>query len=891
MIQTPAGFSPYVLFRRGTLGLPALSGMVPERTWTLVDEAHELAAARDALRAHVEDDLHELVPRLPVDQRRELLRARRAVHNDRLPDLSPATAGQLPERSRELLAEWSRIHRSADTLLAEADATLAGELDVARKTLADVALVEDFRRGIQLGGEGVYREVMAYAADPFAHDRKPSRRRRAESTITSFAYRVVFKPSPFGSFTEIGAQPWASAPTAGGQRERERVASARINIGLLAWMAHRLRGLDRSTELLTVRLNNSLVVHGDRVTFVRRPIEGADATLIEDRVVTARYTGLVRLLVAVLGGGELSERRLRDRLVEAGLSADAAAGTIDQLVKVGLCHRGLGLPDQTTRFAAHVAERLRDLDTPQAAECAQIFERTQTIEDQYAAATAERRTGLLAELRNLIHRLARVCGGPAPEPEALDSIVYEDVGTRVPAATWHPALLRANRDHLALFQRLVPVLDDATIERLGLYRFFVDRFGSSDVGLVEFYTAFAELPPVTAAEIMSGIMSGTADPSCEHVRRLRRQFFGVLRDELAGCRDAAELALDPGRIREFAASIPAFVPPWRSAAYRIQLGEEGDRRLAVLNGITTGNGVFFSRFCDLLEPDDPDGWSLRRELRARIAGSYPRQTDITATLGLNFNLHPRLTPFELIYPGSVPRYGAHNVLTLPDLLVRPDPATRRLVLVSTVDGEPVDLVPMNFLFPAAAPMLYRFLCAFAPTRTYRGGLWEQLDRAGTGGGLGGHRPRLLLGDLVLDRRSWRFDIADLPDLDGAEHHELGTLVSVDRWRRASGLPRHTFFRLLARRGPRPPQLDPLEERRQWALEARSARLHKPHYLDLRNPFLLYVFAKYARMTTGGSVIFQECLPAPDGYTGPGEPVSAEEFFVEFDLEDGDDAGS
>jgi hypothetical protein len=199
-----------------------------------------------------------------------------------------------------------------------------------------------------------------------------------------------------------------------------------------------------------------------------------------------------------------------------------------------------------------------------------------------------------------------------------------------------------------------------------------------------------------------------------------------------------------------------------------------------------------------------------------------------------------------------------------------------------VDNQPLDLVPLNFLYPAAAPPFYRFLCAFAPTRTYRGGLWEQLDRGTTGAAT---RPRVLLGDLVLDRRSWRFPVHELPALDGLERQELAALAEFDRWRRAHGLPRQCFFRMLAPRPAPTGERDLQAELRQWALEARSARLHKPHFFDAHDPFLVHVLAKQARSTDGGTVLFHECLPAADDYTIDG-PANAEEFFVEYTMPGG-----
>jgi hypothetical protein len=761
---------------------------------------------------------------------------------------------------------WSAAHRSVTGLAAEAEAAFAAELDAGRKTLARVALGEDFRRGVQLSGPDVLREVTAYAADPFDPARKPSRRRRAERTITSYAYRIVFKPSPFGSFTEIGARPWSGGREDGGGEDGGRVTSCRLSVGLLAWMADRVTAIDGAEEIVRVRINNTLVRGDGRARFLRRPLDGAADAGGADRVVDARDTALVGVLVDALSGGPLSERELRDRLAAAGVPDPA--DTIRVLAKAGLCHRGFGMPDQTVRGAEEAARLLRGLHTDQARWCAEQFDRAQAVEDAYPAASAEQRTGLLAELREVVHALAAEVGCPPPPDEALRAAMYEDVGTRAPARTWRPDAVQPLGEDIALVQRVLPVLDEGTIEKLGLFRFCVDRFGGADTHILDVYRAFSALAPTEAGAVMSGV----GDDAAVEVRALRAEVLAWL-GELAAS-DTAEIHLDRAVLRAFAEAAPASAAPWRSTALRVQF--DGD--LVVVNGATTGHGVFFSRYCDLLEPDSPADWSLRAALEEHIRATTPGQTDITAALGLNFNLHPRLTPRELVYPGSVARPGARGTLTLADLVVRPDHASRRLTLVSAVDGAPIDLVPLNFLHPAAAPGLYRFLCAFAPARTYRGGLWEQLDRADrTRAALA--RPRVRLGRLVLDRRSWRFDLAALPALSGLENHDLTAVAAFERWRTAAGLPRHGFFRVVAARATSPDgERDLLAETRQWALEARSARLHKPHYLDTRNPFLLAVLARQIRETERGWLVVQECLPAPGG-------AAAEEFFIEHTLED------
>ncbi|AUS77084.1 hypothetical protein C1701_00495 [Actinoalloteichus sp. AHMU CJ021] len=936
--QPSATFSPYVMFRRGTLALAALDGLVPDRAWAALDAAEQEAEAVTALAVEVERTLHALVPSLPPERRAVVLRLRRDVHNGRQPDVE-ALDSVVSGAARAVVRRWDRARLRRNALLAESAAAYLAEAARAVRVLSAVASNEDFRRGVQLSAEDTFREVAHFAANPEAPV-KPSRRRRVESTIASFAYRVVFKPSPFGSFTEVGALR-LPAPGEGAAREpggtwrqvdsgtrapscpvgpvavptgssvarpdaataparhapahqsdvvqrtgagaAHRISRARLNVGLLAWMAQRLRSLPGADTLLRIRLNNSLTLHDGRAVWLRRPLEGVDDAFHPDRVVDARHSDLVRLLVDLLELGDRTEREVRDQLVAGGLTAHAAAATLDQLVGVGLCHRGLGLPDQTDRVAGRMAVLLRGLGTPLAGAAADVLDHLQRVEDVFPLSDADRRSTLLAEVRSGVDRFVEICGCEAPARDALRSPVYEDVGTTDGAHSWSPAVLAASRDHLALFARLVPVLDGATVERLGLYRFVTEKFGETHPGIpfIEVFRAFSSLSPEEA----SAVMSGAGDPACAALSTWRA---GVAQLADEAVEDGAEVArLDTGRLRALAEALPAEFPPWRSTAYRLQFARDADRTLVVVNGVTTGHGVFFSRFADLLTPETGAGWHLAEEIRSHLAATEPRQADLTAVLGLNFNLHPRLSPLEVIYPGSVASGGHGPALTLADLRVRPEPVTRRLELVSSVDGERVDLVPMNFLYPAAAPPLYRFLCAFAPTRTYRGGLWEQLDRIRpASAGSTGPRPRLRLGDLVLDRRTWRVPVDQLAVPPGLERREWAAVTEFERRRRELGLPRHSFFRVLP---PAPPDTgvrDLAAETRRWALEARTARLRKPHYLDTRNPLLSAVLARQALSVPDGTVVFQECLPGPGEHPAPGSPGSAEEFLVELTVEGG-----
>lgn len=123
-------FSPHVLFRRGTLGLDALTGLVPARAWEQLAEAEELRARCAALAGPLEDGIHAAVPAASAEHRRDLLRVRRDIHNGRLP-ARPECTVVLPLEWRDAFARWRAAMTDAGTLLAEAEQGYAAELDAA----------------------------------------------------------------------------------------------------------------------------------------------------------------------------------------------------------------------------------------------------------------------------------------------------------------------------------------------------------------------------------------------------------------------------------------------------------------------------------------------------------------------------------------------------------------------------------------------------------------------------------------------------------------------------------------------------------------------------------------------------------------------------------------
>ena len=867
---------PVMLFRRGRVPLHQLAPLVPERSVALSDAADEAAHSAAELGTELRDALYAAVSAANAADRRMLISVQRDLFNGRRPPaerLAAARAALGPDEAAAF-GRWQAARDKLDRLNEQLSACFAAELEQGRDALRAVVSDETFLRGLQLSGEHLYRSALAYVAQDSAVPGK--RERKTESALISFAYRAALKPSPFGSFTEVGAHRLGAA---GNADEGRPVSFTRWSRMFLEWAGWAAAADQEIRARLPLRVTSTAQLSRDKVTFLRRRAADSVKLIDEDERCELSAGPLVRsVLLAMSELSSPSQAAVESRLTYYGAAPEVATLAVRRLIGVGLLEQGFGIGDQEPSYASRMADVLASTCVPAAAAAAEQFRALAKSEAEFAGASRKRRDQILNGARDTATAMARRVGTEPPTYDVVRSYMFEDVVTAAPAWTADTGAIAGAAAALGSLCALLPLFDDATMERAGLHEFFVASHGPSGrCGLISFYEQFSALGPGRITEVMTGAGSQPA----RAIRTHREDFLTGLADLLRP--GGTEIALTGGHPLVDAAVTAArqLGIAWDSATFRIQaLSEREGPGAVVCNGAASGHGVFFSRFAELLDQVAGDqDWlvtdTVRQQIREQSAG---RQADLAAVFGLNFNLHPPLAPLQVEYPGCValPEYGP--LVHLRDLVVRADERRPALVL-EDADGRPVRLVPLNFLFPAAAPTLYRFLCAMAPTITLRGWPWERLRRFDRG--TPDQLPRLLLDDVVIDRAQCSFAASDVPWLDPGLD-EMRRWQAAREWRERTGVWRQSFYRFASFEsgGTSGDWRDAL---RQWTLESRRARLRKPHYLDLHNPFLLTVAARQQESAGTERIILSECLPSTERYQGTGAQRAAEEIVVQADI--------
>lgn len=866
-----ANISPYVVYRRCRLPLAELAGQRFDLTWATIDELDALLSQADACAAELSEVLGAWVPLADEPVRAELVRLRRDIYNQRADRAAPritALEPHLEASTRAALKTWRELAERAAELTERAESLLEQEKGAARAGFRRLFEHDAMAKSIQLSGHQLYQSLHGYVTGTHTSV-KPSKLRTLESSLVNFAYRAAMKPSPFGRFTEVGAFPPGAAGTGTGDSAPR--SDSVLNRFLLTWLVGRLARDPDGLDLGLLLLNSSVEVEASAIRFVGIKAGGHVGA---EAVVRIKRDRTVDRVLELLAGGAAPVPAVLAGLTE--LTGDEAAGRklVQALIRAGLLAFRFGVDEQEPEYSRKLAEFIGVGTGGLVPLLAREFDVLRKLETEFPVASVTERGALMSGAEQAVANIAEACGVGAPPEVIVRAPLYEDVWTRALPASWSQETARANLPALDSMRRFASLLDSGQVKRIGLYAFAAEQFGDREtVPFLEFFDRFTQLPEPEQAAVFAGRDSAIATA-------FTRQRTEAMHAIDAGMveRDGG-LHLDPGVVNDACAGVRDRLDA-ESVTFRVQFA--GDDPTLVVNGVLTGYGVYFSRFSRFIEESGVDGWTLRSALRAHLRDVFPGQVDVNAVLGFNFNLHPPLTDRVLDYPGSWPMDADQRRYGLGALQLRIDHARRRLVLWDPDADEPLDVMPMNFLIPVGAPRLYQVLDALSPTTWYSWQPLRDIRYEPDPTVYPGSSPRLTVGDMVVDRQSWTVQAKDIPMVAELSKDSYPALRGFDRWRREQGLPRHAFvvcqtldeYNVLSGRSSRLSW--------DWSefTHLHKASVHKPMYVDFRNPYLVRSFAKSALSRPGVHVSIRECLPAVGEYDGGAGPAAAEEFFVE-----------
>lgn len=871
--------SPYAVFRRSRVTMDDLAPISFSDAWAGIDETRSLECELGRMTGRITDGLERIIGTVPQEGRRPLVELRRDVHNRRAGKVR-ASRTRLPEGVDDgtlaLIGPWLDLQERVEAAGRRAELAFSENAASAAEHLATLFAHDAMERSLQLSGAQLYQDLRRHFRAGAARV-KPAKRRMRESSIVNFAYRAAFKPSPFARFTEVGAfDPSAPDRSRPPRAPGSPASTATLNRLLVNWVLAALPLVPGGLRAGNLVLSSALRERDGIVDYIGvAPGGWKPGRLAEETVIRFAADRATLELVDLLSDGPVPGDLVIERLAGAMGDEDAVLALILGLIRLGVLFYRPDADDHDPRYARRVLGMLPADGDGRLAAIRQEFSRLVGLEEGFSATEAEGRDGLLREADEAVAGIAAAAGAAPPPPDVLKSPVFEDMPAASPPRAWDGGLLERSRAGLRGLWDLACVLDNGQIRRLGLYSFAVDALGGREsLPFIDFFRIYSDLDERERTEVQTG----SASPDAAAFIEQRAAAMEKMRRAVVIGEGRADL--DPGAIEAAASGVDGLLRT-ESITFRIQFAGAGAApraRHVVVNGVLTGYGVYMSRFGTYARPIGD--WTLESALREHLASRFPGQVDLNSVLGFNFNLHPPVTRAVVEYPGAVSRSAGQRVLSPARLHVRPDHAEKAVRLWDPDERAYVDLVPMNFMTPYGVPLLYRLLEQMTPSNRYH---WNPLEDVLGEDALRGGRPRLMVGGVVADRRSWAFEAGAVPELELLSRDDVKALVRFDEWRIGMGLPQEVFAQcqtraeadVLAGRGG--------HESRQWSdfAHIRRASVHKPMYVDLRNPYLVRNLARSALSRPDVVVTMRECLPASTDYSSSYGSTSAEEYFVEF----------
>ncbi|MFC9480070.1 lantibiotic dehydratase [Streptomyces griseus] len=840
------------------------------RRWA--DEVLDTTEQLALLAEKVADQLHGLIGGSDDEPlRRVLLKLRRDVFNNRLPD--PVAAERALARVRALdpaaaraLADWLTGRRALHERRSAGAGLLAAETGRSRTELARIAGHERLRKGLLLASPTLDAQLDGYRrkTDRDAGARPDRKQRKIERSLLSYVYRTACKTSPFSTFTGVAPGVFGGSDGLRVRVGEEWRTQVRLNVVALGRLADAVIADPVRRADLPLALASGWGRDDDRVRYVRRWVttgdEDAAVTFdaVKDRLFFLRRSGTLERLLGLfeergtLRYGELAAWLEQDR----GAAREECEQYLGALLDVGMVQVPcLRTEVHDTDPLRAFQDALRGLDRPWADRLADRLEEPADRAARFADAGPDERRALLESVRAGLRAVQEEELG-AERAKVPQTLLYEDAGAGSGAGLDPDAWRELAAGPLAAVERVLPAFDLTLPQRITFQGFFLARYGHGGrcddlLKLVhDFHEDFFDQYMTFSAGRTPYDADGAYVPEVNwlglaKLRALdtaRRTFTdrmaALWRTAEAAEPGAAEVRVDEDFLDAISGELDGIAPEFAPMSHHVQIADRPGDPLVVLNRSYGGVSFSFTRFTQLFD-------GLDEQLLADTDALVPEGAVLAEVTGgpvtSNLNLHGRLTPYEIVCPGERGTLEPEFRIALDDLYLVHDPEADRLVLRSVRLDREVIPVYLGYLVPLALPELPRTLLLLSPTSMAPLNVWAGVPEGEPRGGVTG-RPRVRHGSLVLSRRSWSAPATVLP-LHRPGAPEDGWFLDWHAFRRTHALPDRVFATVSD-------------------TGARGATGAKPQYLDFDSPLSLSAFEALIK-SPDARVVFREMLPDED----------------------------
>lgn len=835
-----------------------------------------------------------------------ILKLKRDVFNARWPKNAAELAAVAPfltTAGEAVLHRWSDRGQHRQESLQQYYETFAAELVQKRRQLkALIQQDEDFRKGLLLASPSLDKSINAYLKADDQHLNKRARAR--ERSLVEYLLRAACKTSPFSTLTPVVAgdfaypSPESTASIAYDLPSQQKRSHIRLNVAVLSSLSSHLLHCEALRKELLVQLTSGWRIENGRIRYLRKKHEMGDIdeenpitlSSIHEMLFYLPMGRIIESLVELIGDGRIV--KLNDLIQQlsakyAGDSAAEIAEYLQHLLRLGLLVvPGLQVDIHSHRPLTQYCQQLRAFNTPLTDTIARYLTCVDQLVDEYATASLARRRQILKEIHGEIEKCYAALG--KPNASIQRTLLYEDTTLPAGQVTLDKEQWEQTLTALSEFQYLLPIFDINIQRKLVTKGYFRKRYGLG--GQCDDFLAFADQFHLEFFEQYMRSQFNNRNLFDENRRfiathnhfqqpeiELLDQGRQAVADYITAAyatrqTEADDLILDDDFLETIAPYVPLAGSDFQSQSYFAQFAQENGAPLLVLNRVYMGLTTMFSRFAHCFQEGERNAFldGLRQSLLdiqpdnavfAELKGGF----DMT-----NLNLHPYITPYEIVCPGDITNRPEAEQIPISDLFIRDDPESDSLRLYSRRLNKEVIPVYLGFLMPMALPEIQQILLNFSYASVCPLYMWLGTTAPSAGNTIARY-PRIQYKNILLHRALWKVDPDYFPQLF-PEQTDADYFLSVYRWHKDNQLPRRCFLT---------PDSTPSQTQAADGDPDRGPGYHKPLYVDFENYFAVNVLESTVRHAKR-RVVFNEMLPHRDDlWLKVGDQSYVTEFVLEF----------
>ena len=830
-----------------------------EKTAALIEEMIEHQRFINTEREILCDQIYECVGRqTDSDVKSQLVACKREIYNQRSLKTEdyPLLADCLGAEYAAAVSAYYQVVERLEAVTLEARETFALELGEKRGLLQKAMHDENFLHSLILSQPLLYHKLQKNYLRANPRDVK-AKERKIEDKVFRYFARMTTKTSPFARFGPV------ALAEVGGETTSHRVSSmattsrVEFNQEVAAYLIAKLSQIPEFQAQLYPRINPTMHANGQNFRLWATKIIESDTQL--GRAQTYRALNTQPILLKLL---QLLEEHqdgmltfsayldlVKPMLPDDGEQAQKIIQFIYRLVASGVIVLEFAFKSDRFERIAELREQVERMET--APETEQQLQKLEMLVDQYATANLAEKAQLIRDITGVIEALTHWHFNE--DETGYADFILEDAS--VPGVQ-----VQLGEDFFGAFQDDMNLLLDCLLAR--------DQHGNGYHLLRDVFTRLygeggeaKDLLQFTYEYAQAFSENWYSSPNFPRIQDWQQRLQTYMA-ELARFSEGKEFDVTPAfhtlldLFETPSAPMQSLVVIAQVVAESWEALQKGDF-LIVVNSVLPGFGHFYSRYCPLFEEKQlADRISETLETYQAALPPGEEVVEVLSVLNNNAQIHPAFTPRQIVPPDEQSSLPQHQQLSIQQLSLKHDPLTDDLALWET-GVKRLHPVYMGFFHTFALYGLHRVLADLSVTGHHfdhlKPSAYPYLNTKSVEPGEVRHHPRLRIGKVVLQRKSWVVDVQTLNAL--LDDDPFKTFANFLTWADDHQLPKQVFLRVghfgfSASSGDgQSKQFNPTQ--------------HKPMLIDFRNFFTIRQLIKLLEAFENVSQLelnFEEVLP-------------------------------